>query len=447
MGKSTLLREFGSEFPRYIEFQGLAPVPGQTNGEQIKNFLTQLYRQTDAPKISVESWSDAFELLGSALGAQPTLVLLDEISWMGKHDRNFAGELKIFWDSYHRKFPTLVFCLCGSVSSWIEKNILNSTHFVGRISLILNLQPLKLQECNEFFGASKHQISAFEKLRFLAVTGGIPKYLEEFDFNESFDRNINRLAFASSGFLFGEFSRLFNNSFETEKEIYVKIINALSNSNVTLTEIAEKIGHSVGGTLTKHLTHLELAGFITKDPLWNLSGKPMKSPRYRLSDNYIRFYLRCIRPNVQKIESGIIDSVQMSDFPNWRSILGLQFENLVLANLASVFSKLEVSPRDINVFGPYFQAKTSKNRGGCQIDLLIQTKFDTLYLTEFKFSKQIGTEVIESVQRKIDVLERRKYHSIRPALVYAGEVSDELIAADYFHRLIDVGEILESSQL
>ena len=54
-------------------------------------------------------------------------ILFDEISWMGSKDPHFLGKLKNAWDQHFKKNPNLILILCGSASSWIEKNILSST--------------------------------------------------------------------------------------------------------------------------------------------------------------------------------------------------------------------------------------------------------------------------------------------------------------------------------
>src|SRR5438128_884718 len=79
---------------------------------------------------------------------------------------------------YFKKNSELMLIVCGSISAWIDKNILISTGFVGRIDLELTLHELSLFECNEFWGERKEQISAYEKFKILSLTGGIPRYLE-----------------------------------------------------------------------------------------------------------------------------------------------------------------------------------------------------------------------------------------------------------------------------
>jgi hypothetical protein len=65
-------------------------------------------------------WSDAFEHL--ILHIKPgDIILLDEISWMGSKDPSFIPKLKAWWD---KQTMHVLLVFCGSVSTWIEENIL-----------------------------------------------------------------------------------------------------------------------------------------------------------------------------------------------------------------------------------------------------------------------------------------------------------------------------------
>ncbi|WP_341812139.1 hypothetical protein [Wolbachia endosymbiont (group A) of Conops quadrifasciatus] len=77
--------------------------------------------------------------VGERLLSGKILLLFYEISWMGSKDPTFLGKIKNFWDIQLKNNNKLIFVVCGSASSWIEKNILSSTGFVGRISLTLTL--------------------------------------------------------------------------------------------------------------------------------------------------------------------------------------------------------------------------------------------------------------------------------------------------------------------
>ena len=91
IGKSTLFKEFAKrENLGFISIEGLGPRKGQTNADQLRNFGERLAEQTRGKSVVPQTWPEAFRLLSSRIpkrGRQ--LVLLDEISWMGKHEPDF----------------------------------------------------------------------------------------------------------------------------------------------------------------------------------------------------------------------------------------------------------------------------------------------------------------------------------------------------------------------
>lgn len=422
-------------------FSGLPPDEKTTAKHQLDEFSNQLAREFNSPNAKYTDWSDAFWALGERTKKGKTLILLDEISWMGSKDPTFLGKIKNLWDLYLNQNSKLIFVICGSASSWIEKNILSSTGFVGRISLTLTLKELPLQDCRKFFPPN---ISSYEKFKLLSVTGGVPKYLEEIIVQKSAEDNISTLCFQNGGFLVHEFERIFSDIFLRQSDYYKKIVKALSHGPLEQNGICNELGIDRHGRISEYLSELEVAGFITRDHSWNIkSGRDSEIRRYRLSDNYVRFYLKYIEPNYAKIQRDSFEMKPYSAFPNWHSIMGYQFENLVLNNRNLIQKTTEIRSEDIICENPYYQRKTAAHEG-CQIDYMIQTKFGTLYIFEVKFSKNpIGKDVIKEIQQKIDRLKRPKGFSCRPVLIHVNGVTDELAESEYFSTIIDFSELLE----
>ncbi len=257
------------------------------------------------------------------------MIILDEITWIGGLDPTFLGKLKIAWDTYFKKNPKLIMIISGSNSAWIEKIILSKTGFLGRISLRITLDELPLYHCNQFWGSFKDKISAYEKFKILAVSGGIPRYLEEIHPKETAEDNIYRLCYQREGVLFNEFDDIFSDLFQKRSQRYKDIIHCIADGNTTVDKIANALQREKGGDLSEVLLELTQDGLISRDYSWNLKTEnPSRISQYRLRDNYLRFYLKYILPYKQRIEIEEMASLP----PGWQSILGLQFENLVVNN-------------------------------------------------------------------------------------------------------------------
>ncbi|MBN1673129.1 MAG: AAA family ATPase [Kiritimatiellae bacterium] len=443
IGKSALIQQFASKFDLFCEFQGIAPREAVADADQRRNFGEQLGALFDVPAIRPESWHDAFSHLAALTRTGSVLILLDEISWMASGNADFAGKLKIAWDTRFKKNDRLVLVLCGSVSSWIDRNILKDADFVGRISLEIDLQELPLRHCNDFWGKAKSRIAPMEKLRLLSVTGGIPRYLEEIHVQQSAEDNIRRLCFEPGAFLCGEFDKIFNSIFSRRADAYREIVRLLAERRHSARELAAALRRPLNGDLSEHLADLETSGFVVGEHSHNVSGRQMRIRRYRLKDNYLRFYLKYIAPVKAKVEQGLFRFGGLDSLGGFPAMMGLQFENLVLNNLPAVVRKLGIELSSIVSAGPHFQNATRANKGGCQIDLMIQARFNTLYLCEIRFRGRLDAGVIGEMQRKMAVLKKPRVCSIRPVLIYEGDLADSVRISGFFDKILPFGDLLE----
>jgi AAA+ ATPase superfamily predicted ATPase len=443
IGKSRLISEFTKD-KNCWDFSGLTPAKGITNERQLNAFADRMSKLLKMPKLRPTGWDDLFWHLGNHVKKQKLVIVFDEISWMGSLDPDFLGHLKNLWDLYLSHNPNLIFILCGSVSSWIEENILSHTGFLGRVSVDMVLEELSLQECQAFWKDQKKRISAYEKFKVLSVTGGIPKYLEEIIPEEPAEANIKRLCFQPEGLLFREFNQIFSDLFEKKAPIYSSIVSTLAHRSLSLDEICQALNIKKGGAISKYMHHLTLAGFVSKESTWNLKTKrTSKLKHFRLSDNYLRFYVRYIQPNEDIILKKLFVSKTLSGLPGWETIMGFQFENLVLNNLKEVYKLLKIDTQDITAVGPFFQRPTQRKKG-CQIDLLIQTSYQTLYLCEIKFhGSELNKSVVNEVEEKMKRISIPQGYSIRPVLIHVNGVSQSVIESGLFSHVIDFSEFFQ----
>ena len=449
IGKSRLVDEFSKNFSRYYKFEGLAPDKNTSHSDQLEIFCRQIAKKFKIPKAKYDDWSDAFWVVGERIETGKVLLFFDELSWMGSKDPMFLGKIKSFWDNQLNKNNQLIFIVCSSASGWIEKNLLSSTGFVGRISLTLKLEELTLFNCNEFWPKN---ISAYEKFKVLGVTGGIPKYLEEINSKESAEENIKQLCFTDGGILVKEFNRIFSDLFLRNSAFYKKIIHVLADGAKEHTEIEESVCKGSDkthiGRISEYLWELSESGFVKRDYTWDLrTGRDSKISKYRLQDNYLRFYVKYIEKSLTKIERNAFNWKSLVLLPEWNSIMGFQFENLVLNNRKAVHKILGITPDEIVCENPFFQRRTLRTQG-CQIDYMIQTKFGSLYICEIKFSKNaINSSIVEEVEKKFNKLKFPKGLSARFVLIHVNGVDDSVIDGDFFYRIIDMSELLTISEI
>ena len=444
IGKSTLFREFARRNrTEFIAIEGLGPRKGQTDADQLRNFGERLCAQTRGARVVPDSWPEAFRLLGERIDdRRKTVVLLDEISWMGRHAPDFPGFLKNGWDEELKLHDNLILVLCGSVSAWIQDNLLESATFGGRFSRNIVLRELPLDLCVKFWRGREKRIDEREIVDVLSVTGGVPRYLEEVDPALSADENVRRMCFSEDGPLFKDFGAMFSEVFGSTTLVKADVLRCLADGPATCSQLADRLGVGRGGSLSRNLDELAEAGFVAKDDNVNpATGRKAREARYRVSDNYVRFFLKYVEPHESEILSGRYGFASMAELPGWDADKGFQFENMVANHVDALVPHLGLGGATIRSAAPFFLRGKRGARKGVQIDLLIQTD-RTSWLVEVKRRNRIGREIADEMEAKVAAFPKRRGVSLRTALVHSGPLDPAVARSGVFDAIVPFSRLL-----
>ena len=446
VGKSTLVEEFARRSgARFIKIEGVRPGDKTTAADELRAFAKQLARQTEAAKEPQEDWYSAFGVLdGQIRDKERTVVLLDEVSWLAHGDETFADYLKIAWDNALKKHDRLILVVCGSVSTWIRDNIIGNRAYVGRRSLDMVVPELPLRECVRFWGRSASRTDVREIIDVLSVTGGIPRYLEEINPRLSAEDNIRRLAFLPNGVLRDDFDEMFNDVITAKPRFTARVLRTLVDGPKSCAEVEKTLGIGKGGDVSKAMSILEESGFVSPECARNPeTGADVRERRYRLRDNYARFYLKYIEPQKSVIDEGAFMFSSLRELEGLDAVMGLAFENLVINNYRELLAHIHLDGSLVMSAGPYRRKGTKGKNGrrGCQVDLLIQTR-RALYFVEVKRQGEIGREVIDQVDDQVRAITRPRGVSAKTALVYDGHLSPVAAADGYFDAIVPFKNLL-----
>jgi len=332
--------------------------------------------------------------------------------------------------------------LCGSVSSFVVKRIINSKALYGRIDQVLHLREMSLGELGPAFMGNR---STHEQLEYYLAVGGVPKYFELLDDSQSARLNLHRLCFSRDAFFFNEFDRLFVSHFGKSPH-FRHVVRALAGKRfLSRADLIARASLPQGGSATRVLDELELAGFVEAyGPLGNDDARMLK--RYRVADCFLRFYFSFIYPMRRRIGPSPLPLHQAlpdSRFPVWK---GMAFEHFCGQNASALAGLLGFSAVRYDV-GPWFGREDMK--AGAQIDLLFRRADNVLTLCEVKHKKTLGTKVISQVEKKVEVLldgplNRGKGFTIEKVLISVHPVPRSVEAQGYFSRIIGLDELLSS---
>ncbi|UYM15699.1 AAA family ATPase [Endozoicomonas euniceicola] len=439
IGKTRLIKELPN-FGKNITLRYLTsspPTEKVSDSEERKQYAEQVKAQFDLSYMPPHAtWRELLAFISDLCSTRRTILAIDEINWLATKSPAFMSVFFELWENQFTLKKEFMIILSGSLSSWIEDNILMNKGFVGRISVSITLKELALNELPDFFGSRIRKTPDIDLIKMLSAVGAVPRYLEELDLTKTAEANLNQLAFNSSGFLYNEFEKMFYDLFSKENRFYRSILETISQSKQGLTagELAEKMGLTYSGRHTQAIDVLEEVGFIKRQHTWDIAKrKPGKKYALKISDNYTALYFRAIA------KTKAPGKIQPTTPANLPSLLGLQFENLVHNNILFILKQLHLNIQDIAFAAPYLQTTTTR-RQGCQIDLLIQAK-NRVYVCECKLhSGEITRAIIPEVQAKISKLPKPKGISFHPVLIHGNRVAESVIEEDYFDRVINLAD-------
>ncbi len=440
VGKTRLVEEALGEL-EVLKFEGLEGRPSTVQQRQFLDRLAELTGRREYKLIKTSNWTDILVLLADYVASRsqekPVVVFFDEFQWMAAGRTRLVSSLKYVWDNHFSAKGRVRLLLCGSVCSFLVKKVVRSRALYGRINLEIDLKPLRLPEIVEVFSPKR---SLKEVVELYMALGGIPQYLQMVDPPESVRGSLERLCFSPNGYLTTEFERIFASHFGSNPICRRILLTLARKRSADREQLQSACGLASGGRITEYLEDLEMAGFLEHTrPV----DKPnsMRRNRYRISDPYLLFYFRFIRPALRRIRQSDdkpVFSRYVTDrkYDAWR---GAAFELVCHQHAGLVAEKLGFSAVSYE-HGSWFSR--SQRDGAAQIDLVFLRADRVATLCEIKFQDaSIGTEVIAEVIRKKQAFPNPRRFTVELVLVTASPVTDALARERFFNRVLELDRL------
>lgn len=332
------------------------------------------------PEKQPQTWMEAFTEIRKFLQKKTSvgkkcIMFIDELPCLDYKGGSLIEALGYFWNSWASKQPDFKLIVCGSATSWMIKNIIDSKGGLhNRITHEIHLHPFCLGEARKFLISQNVIWDDLSYLQAYMVLGGIPYYLGLLNGRFSLAQNIDLLFFSQDGELRREFERLFKTLFSSP-EPYIEIIKILdkNSSGMTRDEISKKLGKKDNGHLSERLEDLKNCDFLR---FYNVKVNKIsaKNGIYQLTDFYTAFYLRFVTKN--SVDSRYWSNRLMSSTLNtWA---GLTFEKVALTHINQVKRKLHIDYMACE----YYSCRLSD----AQIDLVLERADRIINICEIKYS-------------------------------------------------------------
>lgn len=379
IGKTFLIDEF-------FHYQYSFSVSGVLDGsptEQITAF-TQALRKIGYQGDMPQSWMNAFFILSELLETrlsenQRCTIFIDELPCFDTPRSGFIQAFSHFWNTWGQKHPQVLLIVCGSATTWMIKNIIDSHGGLhNRITHEIHLRPFTLNETESMLQSMQIHWDRLSILQIYMIMGGIPYYLSLLQKGESIVQAIDRLYFSAHANLQSEYKRLFASLFR-EPEPYLEIMRILSTSRkgITREEMIKALGKKDNGHLSEYLQNLIKCDFIR---YYFVKTKKIRKTNgfYQLTDFFTIFHNTFLTRPIND-EHYWSHNLQTPLMNTW---LGLAFERVCMAHIPQIKRCLGIDRIGTEYYS--WRSKTSEN--GSQIDLLIERADRIINLCEIKYS-------------------------------------------------------------
>lgn len=270
-------------------------------------------------------WGAALRLLAAALpDDQPSIVVLDEVPYLMGRDDAFEGVLQRSWDRLFERKPVLLL-LIGSDLSMMEALTAYDRPFHQRGREMV-IGPLNPREIGQMLG-----LGAADAFDAALVTGGLPLICAEWPRGASVEQYL-ALALANPvSALLVSAERSLAAEFPDHTQART-VLSAIGTGERSFTNIANAVGGIAATPLNRALGTLMDKRIVAGE--LPVALQPSKDRRYRVTDPYLRFWLRFLGPHLDEIERGRGDTTTQRIATSWASWRGRAIEPLVRESLA-----------------------------------------------------------------------------------------------------------------
>ena len=306
VGKTETLREFCKGKP-HVFFS----CTQATDRIQLRNFSARMLRENIPAKNYIsefEDWAAAFRSISELPYANAKkLLVIDEFPYMCRGNESIPSVLQNLWDE-DLKNENVMLILCGSAMSFIENELLAEKNpLYGRATGIYKMCEMGFYDAAKFFP----DYSPRDKIITYAVLGGIPHYLRQFDSTLSVEENIKKNILTKGCILYSEVEFLLHQELR-ETPIYNSVIEAVALGATKLNEISQKSLVENTAKTSVYLKNLMELGIVTREFSVDAKYKEHSNAnrgRYRLADNFFRFWYAFVYSNYSQLEDGDSEGV------------------------------------------------------------------------------------------------------------------------------------------
>ncbi len=319
VGKTELIKEF------IKDTDGIYLYISLSDDKQLR--LHTAERLNDILGLSLvgePTWRDIIDALFDKSEKEKLFVAIDEFQRLLNINEAVPSLLQEAIDE-RKNSSKMLLCVAGSSIGMMEKIFQSDASLYGRRTCNIRLNPFGYEDVRKWF--VPWEIDEQSILRRYAVFGGTPKYLE-FATEGSLMENIDEQILSPHSLLYDEPWVLLSTELKSPDR-YFDILKLISMGKETPKEISDQLDlerTSLGYYLKKLQKDFDILERIA--PVTEKVTKSKKK-RYRIKDNFFKFWFHFVYPNKDQLEMGDREGIKGKIEEEFDGYMGKTFEDVV----------------------------------------------------------------------------------------------------------------------
>ncbi len=319
VGKTELIKEF------LKETDGIYIYISLSDDKQLRlHTAERLNEILGLSLVGEPTWRDIIDALFDKSEKKKLFVAIDEFQRLLNINESVPSLLQGAIDE-RKNSSKMLLCVAGSSIGMMEKLFLSDASLYGRRTRNIKLNPFGYEDVRKWF--VPQDMNEGSILKRYAVFGGTPKYLE-FATDGSLMDNIDEQILSPRSLLYDEPWVLLSTELKSPDK-YFDIIKLVSMGKQTPKMISDQLDlerTSLGYYLKKLQKDFDMLDRVA--PVTEKITKSKKK-RYRIKDNFFRFWFHFVYPNKDQLEIGDREGVKGKIEYEFDGYMGNIFEDVI----------------------------------------------------------------------------------------------------------------------
>ncbi len=422
VGKTELIKKF------LEEKDGIYLYISMSDDKQLRLHIAErLNEVADSSLVGEPTWRDIISAIFEKSEEEKLVVVIDEFQRLLKINEAVPSLLQEAVDE-RKDSSKMLLCVAGSSIGMIEKLFQSDASLYGRRTRNIRLNPFGYEGVRKWF--SSKGLDEESILKRYAVFGGTPKYLE-FATEESLIDNIDEQILSPQSLLYDEPWVLLSTELKSPDK-YFDILKLISLGKETPKGISDQLDlerTSLGYYLKKLRKELDMLKRIA--PATEKITKSKKK-RYRIKDNFFKFWFHYVYPNKDQLEMGNRKGVKGKIEDEFGGYMGRIFEDVVREIIRKRNGKELLDWK----LEQYEKVGTWWDRQGNEIDICGISKSENL-LGEVKWSLSDKRDVKELLEKMRNSKLQNKSNFLVVSKEFTPDAEEFLLEEDVVHFSIE----------